>query len=188
MDREGDTMNNKGYTLVEIMAAVTILGIISVLAFGGYIRYADSSRKKAYDIMAKSASNAAEQYIMDNPGAAVETKRMVENGTYRYEIKSATAPGISLEELIEDGYLNDAVDPEGGKNHDLCDGKVTIGLVESEAREVLDRYIFVVDLCCSQFSARYTYTYEDQPYTKNGETLYKSIFKESKNLNTAVCS
>ena len=180
-------MNNKGFTLVEVLAAVTILSIVSVLAFGGYIRYADWAKKKAYDTMAKSASTAAEQLVMDTPGAAVETKKVTVDGNERYVIKDADAPGISFADLVEEGYMNDSIDPEGGKNNDLCTGKVVIGLVPAEMKGALDRYIFVVDVCCSIYQGRYTYTYENQPYVKDGETMYKSVFKEIKNVNHATC-
>ena len=66
-------MNKKGFTLIEILAAVTILGILSVLAIGWYTNYLEYSKKNSYKTMAKSISTAAEEDVMDNPGAATKT-------------------------------------------------------------------------------------------------------------------
>ena len=156
---ESDSMrvNNKGFTLVEILATLTILSIVSVLAVGGYIRYADYAKKKAYVTMAKSASIAGEQFVMDNPGAAVEVEEQAKDGGVIYRIRNVdTAPGITFSELIEDAYLNSAVDPDDKGNK--CTGTVRIGLVSAKEKNALDSYIYVVDVCCSLHQARYTYT------------------------------
>ena len=156
--------NDKGFTLVEILAAVTILGVLSVLVIGGYTRYVDYARKKAYKTMAKSASSAAEQYVIDNPGIAVETEEEEKDDSIIYRIRNVDyAPGITFKELVEENYMNGTIDPAVRDKN--CTGTVRVGLVESKQKGSIDTYIYVVDQCCTNYSARYTYTMEK----KNGK-------------------
>ena len=178
-------MNNKGFTLIEILAAVTILGILSVLAFDGYTKYATGAKKKSHDTMAKSASNAAEQFVMDNPGIAVETKKQVNGNVTTYVIKDANAVSVSFEDLVAEEYLSETIDPDDKSR--LCSGKVTIGLVKSDKKGALDRYIFVVDECCLAYKARYTYTYRDTTTVEDGQTKVKTEFVELKDKTHYVC-
>ena len=68
-------MKNKyGFTMVELLATVTILGIISLMAIGGYLRYQYQAEERATEVLLNSAATAAEEFIMDNPGASVKTK------------------------------------------------------------------------------------------------------------------
>ena len=158
-------MNKKGFTLVEILAAITILGILSLMAIAGYTRYIDYSKNKSYKHMAKSASTAAEEYIMDHPGDAVKTKKVNSSNGKKYVISNSGADGVLFETLIEEGYLSGASDPDN-KGHD-CKGRVTIGIIDGSSQGALDQYMYVVDQCCINYSAKYTYTIE---VNASGET------------------
>ena len=180
-------LNQKGYTLIEILAAITILGIITYLAVAGYTRYLDYARQKSYKVLFKSAATAAEEFIMDNPGASVATKEVTEaDGSITYAIESATAPGVSFQTLVEEGYLKEVMDP-GDKNI-KCKGKVTIGLVRGETKGALDQYIYVVDSCCPSRKTRYTYTITKVKVVKDGEETFEYHTKEIDDRNGAVCS
>jgi len=154
-------VREQGFTLVEILAAVTILGIISTLAVAGYTRYIDYSKNKAYDAMAKSVSVAAEEYIMTNPSAAIDAiEETSEDGTIKYLINEEETEKISIKDLIEEGYLNDASDPDNkGTN---CKGNVSIGLVSFEEKGSLDHYIYTVDICCTNHKQRTMYTLKNK--------------------------
>ena len=175
-------MNNKGFTLVEIMAVVAILGVVALLAIGGYTRYAEFARNESYKNLAKSAATAAEEFVMDNPGAAVETKLDPATGdTQTYVIKDADAPSISFKTLIDEGYLTGAADP--GSTGTQCNGQVTIGLIKGDTKGAIDQYMFVVDSCCIAHETRYTYTYQK---VREGSE-YKVISKNIVDRNNAVC-
>lgn len=50
-------MNKKGFTLVELLAVIIILGTILVIAVPRFTGVADTSRKKTLEISAKSFSS-----------------------------------------------------------------------------------------------------------------------------------
>ena len=121
--------NNKGFTLVEILASVTILGIISVISIVAYSSYLKTTRQKAYDAMAKSASSAAGEYIMDYVGTE----------------------SVTLQELVEGQYLEPPMDPS---NKDAqCTGKVDITYVSNAIG--LDEETFDVTICCALNNYKY---------------------------------
>ena len=86
-------MNEKGFTMVELLAVIAIIGILSGLGIEAYSRYITSTRNKALDILAESSKNAAEEYFMDN-----------QNDT-----------SINIDELAQGGYLDSIKDPKDNK-------------------------------------------------------------------------
>ena len=170
--------NNKGFTLVEILAAVAILGILSVLAIAGYTRYISYSKSKAYVTMAKSVSTAAEEYVMDYPGVTEPTEAVATENGVKYVFKNHNNVTTTIQQLIEDGYLNNAIDPDHkGEN---CKGYVRIGLVKGESNKALDQYIYEIDECCTNHYARYTYTFEkdNNGNVKSLEEVDRSMARE----------
>ena len=153
--------SKKGFTLVELLAVIAILGVLSTLAIAGYTKYIDYSKQKAYKVMAKSASIAAEEYLMDHPGAAFKTEKVSIGDAERYVFLDGTVPILTFDSLKEDGYLASANDP-ANQGHD-CKGYVTIGAIDTAGKGKLTQYIYSVDLCCSQYQTHYNYTYERKP-------------------------
>lgn len=96
-------MNKQGYTLIEVLAVITIIGIIATTATIAYNHYLTSSKESAYNALANSAYEATENYISE--------KDKKEDNTYTFS------------ELKSDGYLESTKDPD--KNESSCDGKVT---------------------------------------------------------------
>lgn len=168
-------INKKGFTIIEILAAVTIMGILTMLAIGALTTYLKQSRMKAYDIMAKSASNAAEEYIMDSAIRYI-TKDTVDIAVAAKEYQPATEADktkildaavklktfdsyLTFSELVEEGYLKETIDPaSSGKQ---CKGKVVIHYEKGdETKGQLDKYSYVVYEWCDGYSARYIYYYD----------------------------
>lgn len=57
--------NNKGFTLIEILAAVTILAIISTISVVAVTRYVEKTKVKSYETMVQSVCDAANNYIIN---------------------------------------------------------------------------------------------------------------------------
>ena len=56
----------KGFTLVELLAVITVLGIVIVIATVSVNNIMDQSRKKAVEATARSIIRASELYSFDN--------------------------------------------------------------------------------------------------------------------------
>lgn len=181
-------MKNKGFTMVELLATITILGIISLLAIGGYMRYQYQAQEKAVEVLLSSAASAAEEFVMDNPGASVRTKIETKDGEEYFVLDQTDPPRISFETLLEERYLSSAVDPASRET--TCKGYVTIGLVKGEVKGALDQYIYVVDLCCPSTHMRRTYTYKKELVPEDEaeeEGEFRYISKKIDDLNNYEC-
>ncbi len=97
-------MKNKGFTLVELLAVITILAVIFVIATVSISTVIKNSKEKAKFIAAND--------IVDIASAYFETESVSkENGTC-----------VKIKDLINKGYLEkDATNPATGENGDFSD-------------------------------------------------------------------
>ena len=133
--------NNKGFSLVELLGAVTIMGILAAIAVMTYTRYIDYSRNKSYKIMRESAISATEEYLMEHPNSITS---------------------ITFEELVKDEYLERTTDPSDETRE--CRGKVTI--IENAVEDnKLSKNDYEVVICCANYY--HTYNTKTKTDTKN---------------------
>lgn len=59
-------MNQKGFSLIELLAAVTILGILTVIAIGSVTKVLESARKEFYKSQEENMVIAAQSYFQHN--------------------------------------------------------------------------------------------------------------------------
>ena len=138
-------LNKKGFSLVELLAAIVILGIMITLATVAYSRYRQHAKQQAYDTLAKTASEAAAQYTMDNP---------------EKEIWS-----VSFETLYEGEYMSSLSDP--GIKNKQCKGDVVLRTLKEETIGSLDTKEYTVHVCCKNYN--YTYVFPGGSKTKTKE-------------------
>lgn len=167
--------NNKGFTLVELLATVLILGILSVAALIAYTSYLTSTRNKAYDTMARSAANAASEYGMDYYGV----------------------DSVTFKELYEGQYLEYPQDPSSSGK--MCTGKVYI--YRNENIDAIETEEYDVIVCCANFSYKYhfpggkktkvktvskTKPIEEDNENPSGETIDDNNDDSNENSDTTV--
>jgi prepilin-type N-terminal cleavage/methylation domain-containing protein len=86
--------NKKGFTLVEIMIVVLIMGILMTIAVPSFVNSRNRSRKNSCIANLRSIDSAKTQYVMENmldTGATVSTSNLVP--TYMRVMPTCPASG-----------------------------------------------------------------------------------------------
>ena len=124
--------NEKGFSLVELLGVILILGILICLAIMAYGRYSTKAKHQSYDTMAKSVTSSVEEYMMDN-GAVSQ---------------------LEISELVKGNYLKQTEDP--GQKGKTCDGNVKIIHEEGDG-STLNENSYKVRLCCHNYKMEYSF-------------------------------
>lgn len=100
-------MKKQGFTLIEMLAVIMILGIIISLASYSYIKYISNSGKKSFDIAVQSMKDATESAYADC-NANLSSNSFCIN--HRIPDLNLTDT-IYLSELIENQYIDKIRNP-----------------------------------------------------------------------------
>ena len=123
---------NKGFTLVEILVVIVILGIAMIIAIPSINDSRNIANEKAYATKASGFESAAVLYTQDNMENLVNAKTSSDYTIVNSNDSKVTAT-IKLSKLIEHGYLmnsDDAlIDPRN--QNDLSNSSVVITIDKS---------------------------------------------------------
>ena len=62
--------NKKGFTLIELVVCITILGILIALAVPSYMGARDNARHKVFDGVIRDLEQAGSMFALEHPGTA----------------------------------------------------------------------------------------------------------------------
>jgi type IV pilus assembly protein PilA len=123
--------NEKGFALVELLATLVILGIISSIALVSIVGFIGNSKDKTFINNAYSLRHAAYLYLNND-----------------YVLKETTPPGIiTYKDLYDRNYINEFEDPYTGRPlHPsektyvvVTNGKVTAVCLKGENRNLCSK-------------------------------------------------
>ena len=126
-------MNKKGFTLIEILSVIVIMGILMGIAIAGTSRYLDKTRNQAYEALEETLHSAAENYIID-----------------RGVLVPATGMSLTAEQLVETGFIKSLDDPAASSEGEQCTGYVNVTRVDNTGSK-LDEYTYEVRLQCINY-------------------------------------
>ncbi len=126
----------RGFTLIEIVVVLAILGIIITLFVPNTIKIIKENSYKVYKIKEKEIIKAAEDYVLE--GNSFEGPQYIQDVSY-----------ITINELVNKGYINKILDNSSGNE---CMGfikvtKSTISGYEYETCLICDNYKSDKDYC-----------------------------------------
>lgn len=101
-------MRKKAFTLIELLAVITILGIVAIITTPIITSSINASKEKAYDRQKELIEKAAETYVNEN-------------------ILTFSANRICVQSLIDEGYLkNSEIKNPSDKTENMKEGCVSV--------------------------------------------------------------
>lgn len=114
-------MKNKcGFTLIEMLGTIILIGILGTIAVAGVTKYLGKSREEAYDLLKNTVYEAVSN-------CAAESNCILFNDVT-----------FSVEELKQKGYIDSFKNPKD--NSKECNGKVTVKVKKSEGTGDITKY------------------------------------------------
>jgi prepilin-type N-terminal cleavage/methylation domain-containing protein len=160
-------LNNKGFSLIEILGAMVILGILFSISISAYTKYRKSAAEQSYETMSINASSAAEEYFMDN----------------------TTKSSVTFQTLIDEDYLENTVDPL--KKDEICTGTVDKFNVVKGSKGSLDKITTRVTVSCYKYESCMLYPDDitcdkEDGITTDGATKAYSLGLENYDFGNSI--
>ena len=132
-------MNNKGFTLVELLATIIILGLITGISVMSYISYLNNAKSKTEEVFKKNISDYIDAFITLNTNKLTDDT-LVGNNVYsqKYNKHSITFQDIIDNNIITTNNLKNSA------NKKTCSINTNITIY----RDNNYVYCFVVELDC----------------------------------------
>ena len=102
----GDKMNNKGFTLVELIVVIGILSLIFGVFSINFIRELDRSKEIQRETVKNQVVEAAKAYVELHKNSKEDKYNGIKTVLYN---SSTTPTNICVSDLIEDGLINTTI-------------------------------------------------------------------------------
>lgn len=155
---------NKGFSIVELLGAIAVMGILMIVTVPSVISIIDNSKKTTYIDDAKKLVALAKNKIKTDTNIKRPTYNK-NNGTYR-------CVGFYYNTLVKEGEIEKG--PEGGSynlSDDTSYSSASFVIVKYDSTRDNDKYIYSVQLI--------------EKYTQSGVVSYKGVgfVSDARNLN-----
>ncbi len=130
--------NNKGFTLVELLATIVILGLLATIAIGSVMYMVELTKENYYKTQEDLIIASAREYFLNN----------------RYELPdNGSSISITTEELARAGYGDETKDHNGEEcKIEQPDGEIQDGIkVEVTHDTTTDDYNYSVSWNCPEY-------------------------------------
>ena len=114
-------MNNKGFTLVELLATIMILALIAGISMISYSGYLNRSKDKTEEIFKKNISDYIDAFITSNTNNFSDNT-LVGSNVYSQKYNNHT---ITFQDLIDSNIIN-AKDLKNNTNNKVCSTNTNI--------------------------------------------------------------
>ena len=124
-------LNNKGFTLVEVIAVVVILSVLSLLIVPSISGLLNRSKENSYNDLINSIKLSCEQYINDN-------RYNISIGSCNNDI--CFVKDVYVSSLVENGYLTPSgTDDSGDYIVNPKDKKIKMDMEHSYVKVTFDK-------------------------------------------------
>lgn len=123
-------LNKKGFTLVELLAVIVILGLLMSVAVGAVTIYMDKSKKQAMETIISTAYDGAVNTLMEE----------------NIMLNEEESTSFTLQELYENGSIERPADPYNSSKE--CEGYVKVTNPKASSSAEIDNYQYKVHIEC----------------------------------------
>lgn len=141
-------MNRKGFTFIEMLAVVLLLGVLIGIAIPAYQNYIVTSRQRSYKTAEQSLIKSATDVLLEC-ASHMSSEECANKEMPQQEGESTK---VTLKEMIDSGYLKEIKDPK--KSNQFCDTNKSYAYVKKNKLEDGGGYTYYACLVCSDYQSK----------------------------------